>query len=339
MATSASGATPSPDKILATLTAYQQTAALQAAIELNIFTAIGGEKLTAAELAKRCATDERGMRILCDYLTVFGFLTKSENRYGLTGDSAIFLDRNSPACLASAVGFLGLPEMRGAFKDLAAAVKKGGVIEGQGAVEDHNPMWVAFARSMAGMQTLQAEMLAGMLNASADEKWKVLDIAAGHGMYGITLAKHNPNAEIYALDWPSVLEVASENAKAAGISTRHHLIPGSAFEVPFGLGYDIILLTNFLHHFGKAQNEEFLHKVHAALAPNGRTVTVEFVPNEDRVTPPAAATFSLTMLAATPSGDAYTFSDLDGMFRAAGFSSSEQIRFPAGPESVVISKK
>jgi cyclopropane fatty-acyl-phospholipid synthase-like methyltransferase len=136
-----------------------------------------------------------------------------------------------------------------------------------------------------------------------------------------------------------VLEVAAENAKAAGLSARHHLIPGSAFEVPLGSGYDIILLTNFLHHFSKPANEAFLRKVHSALAPKGRAVTVEFVPNEDRVTPPAAATFSLTMLTATPSGDAYTFSDLDGMFRAAGFSSSEQIRFPAGPESAVISKK
>jgi len=339
MAMTAGSAMPSPERILSTLNAYQQTAALQAGIELDVFTAIGEGKQTAAELAKRCAANERGMRILCDFLTVMGFLAKSEDRYALTSESALFLDRKSSACVADAAGFLALPEMRAAFKDVASAVRKGGVIEGQGAVEDNNPIWVAFARSMAVLQIPQAEMLAGMLNASAGEKWKVLDIAAGHGMYGLTLAKHNTAAEIYALDWPSVLEVATGNAKAMGLSSRHYLIPGSAFEVPFGSGYDIILLTNFLHHFGKPANEAFLRKVHAALAPGGRAVTVEFVPNEDRITPPAAATFSLTMLAATPAGDAYTFTDLDGMFKAAGFSSSEQIRFPVGPESAVISKK
>ena len=54
----------------------------------------------------------------------------------------------------------------------------------------------------------------------------------------------------------------------------------------------------------------------------GRAVTLEFVPNEDRISPPDAAGFSLMMLAATPSGDAYTFSELDRMLRNAGFSRS-----------------
>lgn len=88
-----------------------------------------------------------------------------------------------------------------------------------------------------------------MLNASASAKWKVLDIAAGHGMYGVTIAKHNPNAEIFAVDWPRVLDVAKENAQAAGVAARYHTLPGNAFEVEFGKDYDLALLTGFLHHF------------------------------------------------------------------------------------------
>ena len=84
---------------------------------------------------------------------------------------------------------------------------------------------------------------------SQGQKWKVLDIAAGHGMYGVTIAKQNPNAEIFAVDWPQVLQVAEENANAAGVAARYHKIPGSAFEVDFGNDYDLVLLTGFLHHF------------------------------------------------------------------------------------------
>src|SRR5204863_9150698 len=122
-----------------------------------------------------------------------------------------------------------------------------------------------------------------------------------------------PNAEIVAQDWPNVLEVAQENARAAGVSDRYRTLPGSAFDVEFGSGYDLILLTNFLHHFDVPTCERLLRKVHAALGEGGRAVTLEFVPNEDRVTPPDQAAFSLNMLALTPGGDAYTFAALDSM--------------------------
>lgn len=157
-------------------------------------------------------------------------------------------------------------------------------------------------------------------------------------MYGVTLAKHNPNAEIFAVDWPRVLDVAKENAQAAGVAARYHTLPGNAFEVEFGKDYDLVLLTGFLHHFDASAIEALLRKIHLALKPDGAVVSVEFVPNEDRVTPPIPAAFSMVMLGSTRAGDAYPFSEYDRMFRAAGFSSSE-LRRTAGPQSFIISKK
>src|ERR1041384_7971046 len=90
---------PSPLLFFETVNAYQHSAAIKAAIELEIFTAIGEGKTTAAEIAQRCKTAERGARILCDALATLGFLTKQGQRYGLTPDSATFLDRRSPAYL------------------------------------------------------------------------------------------------------------------------------------------------------------------------------------------------------------------------------------------------
>jgi len=337
---SASSAQPSPELIFDTLNAYQRTAALKAGIELDIFTAIGEGANASAALAKRCEASERGIRILCDYLVVNGLLTKDAHRYALTRDAAIFLDRRSPVCIASAAGFLTHPELTSNFQDLAAVVRKGGSLKGEKATaEPDNPIWVQFARSMVPLQRPVAEGVAAILNAGAGEKWKVLDIAAGHGVYGVTLAKHNSNAEIFALDWPSVLQVAVENARAAGVEARHHLLPGNAFDVAFGSGYDVVLLTGFLHHFDPSAIETLLRKVHAALAPDGRVVTVEFVPNEDRVSPPMSAAFSLIMLGSTPGGDAYPFSEYEKMFRNAGFRSVELQPLPGGGQSAILSRK
>ena len=100
-----------------------------------------------------------------------------------------------------------------------------------------------------------------------------------------------------------------------------------------------MLLTNFLHHFDFATNVNLLHKVHAALADKGRAATLEFVPNEDRISPKVAARFAMQMLGGTPAGDAFTFSELDLMFREAGFSRSELLPLRPTPESLVISHR
>src|SRR5579863_2625113 len=90
-----------PQLVYHTLNAYQNTAALRAGIDLDIFTAIGEGDDTVAALASRCRATERGIRILCDYLVIIGFLAKQEQRYGLSPESAAFLDRRSPTSMAS----------------------------------------------------------------------------------------------------------------------------------------------------------------------------------------------------------------------------------------------
>ena len=331
---------PSPLLFFQNVNAYQRTEALKAALELEVFTAMAEGNGSAAEIAQRCETSERGMRILCDFLCVMGFLTKEGGHYGLTPDSALFLDRNSPAYLGGATEFLLTAQLVEGFKDIAGAVRTGGTVVAEGGtVAPENPIWVKFARAMAPMIAMAAKAMAQLVDEAADQKLKVLDIAAGHGLYGLAFAERNPKAEIVAVDWPDVLEVAKENAQRAGVSDRYSTIPGSAFDVDYGTGYDLVLLTNFLHHFDRATCETLLRKVHAALADGGRAITLEFVPNEDRISPPEAAAFSIVMLATTPAGDAYTFSELEGMCRSAGFASSAIHSLPAAVNQVVISKK
>jgi 2-polyprenyl-3-methyl-5-hydroxy-6-metoxy-1,4-benzoquinol methylase len=335
--TPATTAAPNPALIFETLNAYQHTAALKGAIELEVFTHIGDGAVTTAEIAKRSSASERGTRILCDYLTIMGFLTKSGSTYGLTPDSALFLSKRSPAYMGTIMNFLSLKEIAGNFDDVAALVRKGGTIAGK-SVDPESAMWVEFAKSMVPIVHMAAMSMAQIL-ASPGTPLKVLDIAAGHGMFGISIAKANPAAAIVALDWKNVLAVAQENAQKLGVADRWSSIAGSAFDVDLGSGYDLVLVTNFLHHFDKPTNTALLKKIHAALKPGGRVATLEFVPNEDRVTPPTQASFAMMMLGSTPAGDAYTFADLDVMFRAAGFGESSIQDLAPAPQRLVITKK
>jgi SAM-dependent methyltransferase len=120
---------------------------------------------------------------------------------------------------------------------------------------------------------------------------------------------------------------------------RYRLLPGSAFDVDPGSDYDLVLLTNFLHHFDPPTCEQLLRRMHRALKPGGRAITLEFVLDEDRTRPVESATFSMVMLASTPGGDAYTYSELEGMFRNAGFTRNELRELPPSFHRVVISTK
>jgi SAM-dependent methyltransferase len=331
---------PNPQLFFQTTNSYQHTEALKAAVELSVFTAIGEGQQTAADIAQRCETSTRGMRILCDFLCIIGFLHKDGDKYSLSADSAVFLDRNSPAYLGGALEFLLAPELTGGFKNIAEAVRRGGTtMPDDGTIGPDNPIWVKFARAMAPMMAMPAQLLAKLVDEQADRKLKVLDIAAGHGLYGIAFLKNNPLTEVTAVDWSNVLQVAQENAAAAGVDERHSTLPGSAFDVDYGTGYDVVLLTNFLHHFDPPTNEKLLRKVHAALVDGGRAVTLEFVPNEDRISPPQAAGFSLMMLGSTPNGDAYTFAELERTAANAGFTRSEIYPLPPTFSQAVISYK
>jgi 2-polyprenyl-3-methyl-5-hydroxy-6-metoxy-1,4-benzoquinol methylase len=330
---------PSPALVFETLNGYQRTQALKAGIELELFTAIGEGNATAKAIAARCGASERGTRILCDFLTVAGFLTKQGNNYSLTPDSATFLDKRSPAYMGTVSEFILSDHIKDKFDRLTDAVRKGGSVAEDEAFQPDHPMWVKFARAMQPMMAMPAQLMAQLVDAKHDRPLRILDIAAGHGLFGLAFAKQNPQVEVTAVDWPKVVEVAKENAQAAGVADRYRTKPGSAFDVDYGTGYDLVLLTNFLHHFDKATCETLLRKVHAALAEDGRAVTLEFVPNDDRITPPQAAAFSMQMLGGTPAGDAYTFAELEEMFRHAGFARSEMHELPPTIERVVISHK
>ena len=329
-----------PELFWDTMTAFQRSAILKTAVELEVFTRIGEGRSTAGEIATAAGAAERGIRILCDSLTVMGFLNKNGNNYSLTDATAMFLDKKSQAYLGSAVDFILSPQQRRGFDDLTNAVRNGGSsVTGEASMDPESEMWVTFARAMAPLMFPTAQAVAEHVGFDADREIKVLDIAAGHGIYGIMVGKRYPKAQVHGADWNKVLTVAKENAEKFGIADRYHTIPGDAFQSDFGTGFDVVLVPNFLHHFDAAACEIFIRRIESSLADGGKVLTVEFVPNDDRVSPPPEAMFPVVMLAATPAGDAYTFPELKQMFEKGGFSQNEIIELHPMPQHLIVSTR
>jgi 2-polyprenyl-3-methyl-5-hydroxy-6-metoxy-1,4-benzoquinol methylase len=318
-----------------TLQAHQHTSALRAGIELKLFTAIAAGARTPEALAPVCAASPKGLRILCDFLTITGFLTKDESGYALTPDSELFLVETSPAYMGGVATFLFHPFIAKGLGSMTEAVRKGGTtLPAEGTVSDDNPVWVDFARGMAPIMMPAAAMIAQL--AAGSGPTRVLDIAAGHGMFGLKVAQQNPAAEIYALDWKNVLAVAHENAVKFGVAERWHPIEGSAFAADYGSGYDLVLVTNFIHHFDAPTNIGLLQRVRAAMKPGGKMVILESAVNDDRITPPGAGLFAMTMLTTTATGDAFSRREIESMCTEAGFHDVTHHPVPTTPQTLTI---
>jgi hypothetical protein len=206
---------PTPALLFDTLNGYQRTQALKTAIELELFTAISEGKNTPKEIADRCSASARAVRILCDFLTIMGFLAKDNDTYQLTPDSAMFLDKRSPAYMGTVTDFILSPHIMDNFDRLTEAVQKGGC-QVDSALEPDHPMWVKFARAMAPMMAMPAKLMAELVDPGKDQKLRVLDLAAGHGLYGIAFAKQNPHAEI-TKRMPPVRELPVVTAQIPGV--------------------------------------------------------------------------------------------------------------------------
>jgi 2-polyprenyl-3-methyl-5-hydroxy-6-metoxy-1,4-benzoquinol methylase len=325
-----------PDRFIDNVFAYQKTAAVKAAVEIDLFSAIGAGADSVETLAAKVHVSARGVRILCDYPTVQELLIKDGKRYRLTPSSSVFLDKRSPACMSSVIDFLAAPELMQLFlENPAAYVRNGGSVGLANLAPDH-PLWVKFARAMVPFMAPVAQGIAMEVARWPSPPRKVLDVAAGHGVFGIAIGKAVPGARIVALDWRPVLEVALENARLAGLETRYDTIAGSAFDVEWGSDYDLVLIPNFLHHFDREGCVSILGRARRALAPGGAALVVEMVPNDDQVSPPFAAAFAFVMLATTPEGDAWTARELQEMERSAGFGDSVVQPLPPSPQTMIV---
>ncbi|MCI4361037.1 MAG: acetylserotonin O-methyltransferase [Thermoplasmata archaeon] len=331
---------PSRERILDMMNAFQRSSVLRASIELDVFSLVGAGTVDLGAIANAIGAPERGVRALLNYLVTLELLSVEGTKYALTPESARYLDRRSPAYLGSAAEFYDSPTMTAGFAASAEAVRRGGGgAGGTGSMAPNHPLWIAYARAMTPLFARPAESFAELVAREAPRTRQILDVAAGHGLFGIAVGRRLPQAQVTALDWPAVLPVAAGHARDAGIADRFSTTPGSAFDLPLERGWDLVVLANFLHHFDVPACERLLRRVHHAMAAEGTIAVVEFIPNEDRVSPPSVAQFAMTMLTTTPGGDVYTFSELAGMLERAGFQSPTAHPLAHTPQRVVLARR
>lgn len=321
-----------------TVNAYYRTAAIKTAIELGIFDVVGEDGKTLPEIARSCQASDRGVRILCRFLVSIGFLKTVGELFFLTREMSLYLQRKSAGYLGGSIDFLLAPSVTSAFKDLTETVRTGEP-PAPSDLAVGSDQWVTFARAMAPMMSLPSLLLADLVDPGEEGPLEVVDVGSGHGLFGIAIARRHPAANVLFIDWEDVLAVARENAEQAGVHDRAQFRPGDAFEVDFGEHKDVVVLANLLHHFDERACELILNKAYAALRHGGRVLALEFVANEDRVSPPLAATFSMLMLGTTARGETYTYSDLRRMFGNAGFQRVELRPIPPAKERVVVGTK
>ncbi len=331
---------PTPDRFLDALNGFQRTEAVVAALDLGLFAAIARGASDIDSLAAACRAAPRGMRILSDFLVTIGLLDKSGARYALTSETALYLDPASKAYLGEARRFLNAATLREGFAHLTEAVREGGTrLPSGGSMAAEHPVWIDYARGMAPMVARTAERIVDRLAATGAAPRRAIDLAAGHGLFGIAVARRFPGVTVTGVDWPEVLAVARENADRAGLGERYRLTPGDAFSLPIEGDWDLVLAANFLHHFDPATIVRLLRRIAPSLSPSGRVAIVEFVPNDDRVTPPAAAQFALTLLATTGTGDLYTQAEYASFLEAAGLRLTGAVRIDRSPLSLLIAAR
>jgi len=329
-----------PDFFFTTVNSYYRTAAVKAGIQLGLFDVVDGEGKSIAEIAQACHASTRAMRILCRFLASIGFLKTSNDLFFMTREMALYLGRKSPGYLGDSIDFLLSPYIVDAFRDLASVVRTGKVGLSDGGITSPNhPQWVEFARVMAPSMALPALLVAELADGEASQPLKVVDVAAGHGLFGLAIAQRNPNATVTLIDWGNVLQLARDNAANAHVLDRVEFRAGDAFDVDFGRDQDVIILANFLHHFDEAACDKILKKAHAALRDGGRVLTVEFIVNEDRTSPTIAAEFSMMMLGTTLGGEAWAYSDLERMLRRTGYGEVKLQAIPPAMEQVILATK
>ncbi|GAA0941734.1 class I SAM-dependent methyltransferase [Nonomuraea longicatena] len=308
-------------QLFAMMKAYHRTSLLRAAVDLDVFTHLADGPAAPGEVAVRVGADARGTRILLNALAAVRLAETDGTRFWLTEAHADLLVPGRPGYAAGMVHVFAGDREWEAHRRIAEAVRHGGSVLAENAETAGYAFWEDFARHADVVAEPTAELLADTLKPWATDRAEldVLDVACGHGIYGYTAAKRYPQARVWSLDWANVLDEAHKHAVRLGVADRVERIAGDMFDTPLGGPYDLVLVTNVLHHFSAERAAELLARAASVLKPDGRLGIVGFTtsgrtPAQD----PAPYLFDLLMLAWTAQGEVHSEQTYERLLAEAG---------------------
>lgn len=318
-----------PEQLDSTLRAFQESRILLTAIELNIFTFLGGGT-TASEAASRMGADPRATRMLLDALVSLDLIEKHGEVYSNTDLSARLLVDSSPESTRAAM--LHDVHRWRTWSNLT------GRIRGEAPPEEHRTLDTERHRALLAMLDRKSvERAPKLIRAIGVEGAKrILDLGCGSAAYSIAFARAGEGIGATAFDLPEVLPITAEYIARAGMRDRIRTQPGDLLTSEFGSGFDLVLLFSVTHLLGEQENRSLLARCCSALNPGGRVAIHDHILDEDKTHPRTGAIFALNMLVATRNGGTYSFAEYSSWLRDAGFSAVERRKLEGAPTGIVI---
>ncbi len=291
---------------------------LMSAVELDVFSRIYDGHRTATRIAGAAGAAERGIRMLLDALTAMRLLEKKRDQYSLTPFAAQYMVRASPDCLGDFLTMESLWDSWGSLTESVRTDRPYRRVETQKEAEEFFPKLV---RGLHIVHREPAQRIARLLGAGNGRgQLRILDVAAGSGVWGIAFAEADAGARVTAQDYPRMLDVTREQLRRHGVEAQYDFLPGDLKRVEFGeQRYDVALLGNIVHSEGEESSRDLFRRLHRALRDGGEMVVIDMIPNEERTGPPFAAIFALNMLVNTEKGSTYTVSEYRRWLQEAGF--------------------
>jgi len=312
----------SPRPLMRILGDFANSQILDAALEYDFFTLINKGFLSAEEIARAAGTDPRATRIVLDSLPALSLIEKRAGKYSLTPIAEVFLVKGK----ASYVGdfrHVALALWDG-MAHLKESLKTGKPLS---RMDTHAELqvWEKLVLGIIVIAEPAAKALCDILKIGSERKGlRVLDIAGGSSIFGMTIVGRDPTAEVTQLDWPNVNAVAKKANKERGLEGKIRFIDGEHHTAHIDANYyDLVLASNFCRFESPKGNLELFAKAYSALKPGGIFVVNDFVPNEERTEPSFALRFSVYTLTHTPEGECWLLSQYADWLTNAGFKAIE----------------
>jgi ubiquinone/menaquinone biosynthesis C-methylase UbiE len=318
---------------------YAPPLILEAAIRHRVFDVLDGGPKTVQELQKETGASERGLTAIVNALVGLDFLAKDDQgRFSLTPESAAFLVSTKPGFQGGLIRHCS-EHLVPKWLRLNEIVATGSPVEAVNQEPTGSDFFQKFVNDIFPMSYPGAQALAQHLQPTMDSRpVRVLDLAAGSGVWGIALAQTNKQVQVTAVDWPQVIPVTRNTVARFGLSERFSFIEGDLLQAAFGEGYDVATLGHILHSEGEERSRALLAKTFEAIRPGGTIAIAEFLVNDDRRGPVNALLFAVNMLVNTQQGSTYSFEEIGGWLREAGFVNARTLEAP-GPSPLILATK
>ncbi|BAU12394.1 O-methyltransferase family 2 [Leptolyngbya sp. NIES-3755] len=328
-----------PDRLMQFVFGYAPPLMIEAAIEHRVFDVLDEGAKTVEQLSQATGASIRGLRILLDALVALEFLARdAEQQYKLTPESAAFLVSTKPSFQGGLFRHTShqlLPK----WLELTEIVRTGKPAMAVNHEAVGTEFFQQFVNDIFPLSYPAAQVLAEVLQvAQTQSSMRVLDLAAGAGVWGITIAQASPQVYVSAIDWAGVIPVTQGNIDRLGLSDRVKCIAGDLLTTDFGTAYDLAILGHILHSEGEIRSRQLLKKVFEALAPGGTIAIAEWLMNDDRTGPANAAIFAVNMLVNSEEGDTYSFGEINSWLTQIGFINARTIEAP-GPSPLILAMK